>query len=138
MRYADVLLMMAEACVQTGDQAKADECVKIVRGRARLSKKSGVTLDDVKLERRLELSMEGVRFQDLKRWRMHLWYWQTKGKNYLHFILLLMGIMIYQQQKVFIMPNILLNYPILIMKKQLQGGPLIAMNIYHFRKMNWK
>lgn len=81
MRYADVLLMMAEACVQTGDQAKADECVKIVRDRARLSKKSGVTLDDVKLERRLELSMEGVRFQDLKRWGDASTVLANKGKK---------------------------------------------------------
>ncbi|WP_298109050.1 RagB/SusD family nutrient uptake outer membrane protein [uncultured Bacteroides sp.] len=69
MRYADVLLMMAEACVQTGtDQAVADECVNKVRTRARLASKSNVTMDDIKKERQLELCMEGVRFLDLRRW----------------------------------------------------------------------
>lgn len=69
MRYADVLLMMAEACVQSGtDQTLADQCVNEVRTRARLTPKSKVTMDDIKTERQLELCMEGVRFLDLKRW----------------------------------------------------------------------
>lgn len=68
IRYADVLLMMAEACQQTGDQADADLYVNLVRQRAHLNMKTNVTMDDIKLERELELSMEGIRFQDLKRW----------------------------------------------------------------------
>lgn len=68
IRYADVLLMAAEACLQAGDQAGADEYLGRVRDRARLPRKSHVTLSDIKLERRLELAMEGMRFQDLKRW----------------------------------------------------------------------
>ena len=67
IRYADVLLMAAEACLQAGDQAGADEYLGRVRDRARLPRKSHVTLSDIKLERRLELAMEGTRFQDLKR-----------------------------------------------------------------------
>ncbi len=60
--------MAAEACLQAGDQAGADEYLGRVRDRARLPRKSHVTLSDIKLERRLELAMEGMRFQDLKRW----------------------------------------------------------------------
>ena len=68
IRYADVLLMLAEAAVQTGDQTTADQCVNLVRRRAHLADKSNVTLADVKTERELELCMEGVRYQDLVRW----------------------------------------------------------------------
>ena len=66
MRYADVLLMMAEACVRDGQSG--DAYVNEVRARAGLSAKSGVTLSDVKKERFLEMCFEGTRFQDLKRW----------------------------------------------------------------------
>lgn len=67
MRYADVLLMMAEALVR-GNLGSADAYVNEVRARAGLPAKNGVTLDDVKTERMLELCFEAVRFQDLKRW----------------------------------------------------------------------
>ncbi|MBR3500994.1 MAG: RagB/SusD family nutrient uptake outer membrane protein [Bacteroidales bacterium] len=66
MRYADVLLMMAEACVRDGKNG--DDYYNEVRTRAGLPNKTGVTFDDVKKERFLELCFEGTRFQDLKRW----------------------------------------------------------------------
>lgn len=66
MRYSDVLLMMAEACVR--DNVSGDEYYNEVRTRAGLSTKTGVTFEDVKKERFLELCFEGTRFQDLKRW----------------------------------------------------------------------
>ncbi|MCI1681808.1 MAG: RagB/SusD family nutrient uptake outer membrane protein [Bacteroides sp.] len=81
IRYADVLLMMAEACLQTNDQEGADKYVKYVRDRAKLPVKSNVTLADIKLERRLELSMEGLRFQDLKRWGDAATVLVDKGKK---------------------------------------------------------
>ena len=68
IRYADVLLMLAEAAVNSGQQGMADQCVNQVRNRAHLTSKSGVTMTDIKTERLLELCMEGVRFQDLIRW----------------------------------------------------------------------
>ena len=67
MRYADVLLMMAEACLRGGG-GSADSYYNEVRTRAGLPTKSGVTMEDVKKERLLELCFEAVRFQDLKRW----------------------------------------------------------------------
>ena len=78
IRYADVLLMLAEACVQTG--ASGDEYYNQVRTRAHMPTKSGVTLDDIKLERQLELSCEAVRFQDLKRWDDAKTVLANKGK----------------------------------------------------------
>lgn len=68
MRYAEVLLLAAEAHVMGGEQGKAVAYINEVRDRARLTPLSAVTLDDVKKEKRLELWMECVRFQDLVRW----------------------------------------------------------------------
>lgn len=69
MRYAEVLLMAAEAHVQAGSgQDKALNYINEIRQRAQLAPLSNVTLDDIKTEKRLELCMEGVRYQDLIRW----------------------------------------------------------------------
>jgi hypothetical protein len=68
MRYAEVLLLAAEAHVQGGDKNKALSYINRIRSRARLTNLSAVTLDDVKKEKQLELCMECVRFQDLTRW----------------------------------------------------------------------
>lgn len=67
MRYAEVLLLAAEAHVRGGG-SQATSYVNQVRTRAQLSPLGSVTLDDVKMEKRLELCAESVRFQDLVRW----------------------------------------------------------------------
>lgn len=91
MRYADVLLMAAEAAVETGDLATALNYVNQVRNRAKnmtpVMNEAGdapaanyqiepyVAFPDaafarqaVRFERRLELAMEGHRLFDLRRW----------------------------------------------------------------------
>lgn len=68
MRYAEVLLLAAEAHVMGGSKDKAVAYINQIRERAQLAPLSSVTLDDVKKEKRLELCMECVRFQDLVRW----------------------------------------------------------------------
>jgi hypothetical protein len=67
MRYAEVLLLAAEAHVR-GNGNKAATYVNEIRTRAGLAPLGNVTFDDVKTERRLELCAESVRFQDLVRW----------------------------------------------------------------------
>ena len=79
MRYAEVLLLAAEAHVMSGGN-RADEYVNAIRSRARLQPISGVTLDDVKAEKRLELCFECVRFQDLVRWGDASRYLGGRGK----------------------------------------------------------
>ena len=79
IRYADVLLMMAEACVQTGESG--DTYFNEVRTRAGVPTKSGVTLQDIKTERHLELALEGLRFQDLIRWGDAPTVLKDKGKR---------------------------------------------------------
>ena len=68
LRYAEVLLCAAEANLLSGNQAKADEYLNQVRRRAKLADKHGVTMNDIKVEKRLELCIENVRYLDLLRW----------------------------------------------------------------------
>lgn len=92
IRYADLLLWKAEAQVELGDLEGARSTVNIVRQRAATSKvvtqlesneaadnyklstytqpwtNASAARDLVRLERRLELAMEGHRFFDLVRW----------------------------------------------------------------------
>ncbi len=91
MRYADVLLMAAEAAVETGDLGTALTNVNLVRNRAKnstymqavdgsgdaatyvIEEYTGFPSEDfarkaVRFERRLELGMEGHRLFDLRRW----------------------------------------------------------------------
>lgn len=68
MRYAEVLLMAAEANLETGNTTKALKYTNLIRNRAKLSSLSTITLSDIKLEKRLELCFEGIRYQDLIRW----------------------------------------------------------------------
>lgn len=70
LRYADLLLMHAEAAFQNGDEESAKLSLNTVRNRVGLQNitTSGQQLlDDIYKERRLELAMEGHRYYDLKR-----------------------------------------------------------------------
>ncbi|MBR1515937.1 MAG: RagB/SusD family nutrient uptake outer membrane protein [Paludibacteraceae bacterium] len=68
IRYADVLLMYAEACLGAGDAGTAKTYIDQVRARVGLPEIS--VADDAALrhERRCELAMEGHRWFDLVRW----------------------------------------------------------------------
>jgi len=68
MRYAEVLLLAAEANLKAGNASKAADYVSQVRTRAKLAPKSTITMEDIKTEKRLELFEEGCRFFDLVRW----------------------------------------------------------------------
>jgi len=68
MRYAEVLLLAAEANLQAGNNDKALTDINLIRSRARLAPLTTVTLDNIKTEKRLELWLEGTRYQDLIRW----------------------------------------------------------------------
>ena len=70
IRYADILLMAAEALNQSGDDVNALTYLNLVRSRVGLFQKtsSGTVLyEDILKERRSELSCEGHRFFDLVR-----------------------------------------------------------------------
>ncbi|MFZ4724735.1 MAG: RagB/SusD family nutrient uptake outer membrane protein [Paludibacter sp.] len=83
IRYADVLLMYAEACCETGDLTGAKNALEAVRARARgtnggilpafpnynsyIDNKTDL-IKAIRHERRVELAMEGHRWFDLCRW----------------------------------------------------------------------
>lgn len=79
-RYSDLLLMYAEAAVETGDTQTALWALEEVRGRARIQGDDPdvlprVTTTDkteltnaIRHERRVELAMEQTRFWDICRW----------------------------------------------------------------------
>lgn len=66
LRYADVLLMYAEAAVHIGS-GDPDGKINLIRDRANLAPKAGVTINDIWQERHVELAMEHDRFWDLVR-----------------------------------------------------------------------
>jgi len=77
IRYADILLMLAEASNENGDASTALAMLEMVRARARNSGTDpnalppitgGDIRQAIKDERRWEFAMEGYRFYDLVRW----------------------------------------------------------------------
>lgn len=81
MRYAEVLLSAAEAHFLAGNQGKALEYVNIVRDRAKAAPYTSIDLEKIKLERQVELCMEGQRFMDLVRWGDAERELGTQGRN---------------------------------------------------------
>lgn len=72
LRYADVLLMYAEACNELGDDSHARAALNRVRSRVNLSPvtASGNELRHaIRNERRLELAFEQNRLYDIRRWK---------------------------------------------------------------------
>jgi hypothetical protein len=81
LRYADVILMLAEAANESGDGATAAANVEKIRNRASGNLGQARTIipyipyttqaamrTAIKNERRFEFAMEGYRFYDLVRW----------------------------------------------------------------------
>jgi hypothetical protein len=67
MRYADVMLMAAEAHYQLGNTSNAQQLINQIRGRAGVPGINVNSIDVIYKERRYELSGEGLRFFDLVR-----------------------------------------------------------------------
>lgn len=81
LRYADVILMLAEASNELGDGGTAEDMLELIRNRASGNLGAGRTIvpfipftsqdqmrTAIKNERRFEFAMEGYRFYDLVRW----------------------------------------------------------------------
>ncbi|MEX2569116.1 MAG: RagB/SusD family nutrient uptake outer membrane protein [Cyclobacteriaceae bacterium] len=90
LRYADVLLMYAEALNQNGNQEEALDYLNLVRDRAGLDDFSGLSMNELALaleqERRVEFFLEGHRWFDLVRTSRLLPvmndYFQRKNMNF--------------------------------------------------------
>lgn len=70
MRYAEVLLNYAEACIQTGDAATAKTYINMIQERAGSQTISAsVDMEVLKKEKSYELWLEGCRWFDVIRWK---------------------------------------------------------------------
>lgn len=70
MRYAEVLLNYAEACLNTGDQSEAKKYINMIQERAGSKTISPtVDMDVLKKEKSYELWLEGCRWFDVMRWK---------------------------------------------------------------------
>lgn len=71
IRFAEALLLYAEACAKTGDTAQANWALNEIRQRAGLEEKNfgqGELMAEIEHQCLLEFFGEGHRFDDLKRW----------------------------------------------------------------------
>lgn len=69
MRYAEVLLMYAEACLNSGDQAQAEWAFNKVHDRSGAKAFTGaVDMNAIKKEKKFELWLEMCRWPDQVRW----------------------------------------------------------------------
>ena len=68
MRYAEVLLLYAEACLQSGDAGQGAWAVNEIRKRAGLAPAGSVDMNVLKKEKSYELWLEGSRWLDILRW----------------------------------------------------------------------
>ncbi|HVG42776.1 MAG TPA: RagB/SusD family nutrient uptake outer membrane protein, partial [Chitinophagaceae bacterium] len=95
IRYADVVLMAAEAANELGGAQNTTDALaylEMVRARARggnnavlpkvTTTNQAALRDAIRKERRVELAMEGDRFYDLVRWGIAQQVFQALGKNY--------------------------------------------------------
>lgn len=73
IRYAEVLLIHAEACAMQDKAPDALASLKLIRDRVSLptdlTLKGQALIDAVRKERRLELALEGERLYDIRRWK---------------------------------------------------------------------
>lgn len=73
LRYGEVLLNYAEACVETGEDEEARTYINMIRKRAGLPDLNPALSGDAlrqacRHERRVELAFEDIRFWDVRRW----------------------------------------------------------------------
>jgi hypothetical protein len=67
LKYSDILLIRAEAALSIGNSSEALEKVNMLRVRAGLEELTGISIDELLKERRLEMAMEHERWFDLVR-----------------------------------------------------------------------
>ncbi|MGM0376929.1 MAG: RagB/SusD family nutrient uptake outer membrane protein [Bacteroidota bacterium] len=69
MRYAEVLLNYAEACLELGEEDEAATYINMIRNRAGMPDFTGDIWDAYHYERKVELFAEDIRWYDIRRWR---------------------------------------------------------------------
>lgn len=81
MRYAEVMLIYAEALLEQGKMDAGLPYFNSIRERAGLNALPSYTLLDIEQERRVEFPLENHRYWDLKRWRRAHIVWDGENEN---------------------------------------------------------
>jgi hypothetical protein len=71
IRYAEVLLNYAEACIELGEEGEARDAINLIRKRAGqpdITESGDALRERYRKERRIELAYEDHRFWDVRRW----------------------------------------------------------------------
>lgn len=71
MRYSEILLDYAEACLGLGQETEAKTYINMIRARAKMPAITSTgeqLISDYRNERRIELAFEDHRFYDIRRW----------------------------------------------------------------------
>jgi len=83
IKYSDILLIRAEAALSMGNTSEALDKVNLLRVRAGLLPLTGITMDQLLNERRLEMAMEHERWFDLVRTGKALSAMAANGKTFM-------------------------------------------------------
>jgi starch-binding outer membrane protein, SusD/RagB family len=70
MRYAEVILNYAEACLELGETGVATDNINLIRNRAGLPNFTGDAKEALRYERQMEFIFENVRWYDIRRWKI--------------------------------------------------------------------
>ncbi|MGN6803865.1 MAG: RagB/SusD family nutrient uptake outer membrane protein [Ginsengibacter sp.] len=70
IRYAEVLLNYAEACMELGETSEAATYINMIRNRAGMPDFTGDIKEALRYERRIELAFENSRWYDIRRWKI--------------------------------------------------------------------
>ncbi|MEP7257597.1 MAG: RagB/SusD family nutrient uptake outer membrane protein [Flavitalea sp.] len=72
MRYAEILLNYAEACIGLSENTEAADYINMIRERAALPDFTGDITQALRRERQVELAFEGSRWYDIRRWKIFM------------------------------------------------------------------
>jgi hypothetical protein len=70
MRFAEIILNYAEACLELGETGEATDYINMIRNRAGLPNFTGDIQKALRYERQIEFVFENVRWYDIRRWKI--------------------------------------------------------------------
>lgn len=70
MRYAEIILNYAEACLELGETGEATDYINLIRNRAGLPNFTGDIQEALRYERQIEFVFENIRWYDIRRWKI--------------------------------------------------------------------
>ncbi len=70
MRYAEILMNYAEACLELGQTGEAVTYINMIRNRAGLPNFTGDVKTALRYERQMEFVFENIRWYDIRRWKI--------------------------------------------------------------------